>query len=402
MTRTRLYALLLALPFCFQPVAQGDGLPKVGDPAPSLEFKQLLNAPPGVRGTWEELKGRAVVLEFWATWCGGCVDNIPHMNELAAEFTSQPIQFISITDETDVDLVKHFLTRHPISGWVAFDSEAATFKQYDVEGRPTTILVNRSGIVEGITNPPSVTPEVLKDLLAGRHLNFPEQPIGPLMGLEPGAPAPLLQVMIRPAAPVVVSGYSPGGVVDKNGRYDEYGKTLRSLLSEIHGIPENLVDASEWCSKTMYDLSVVTPQNEEALREPLLRQSLEAAFHLKLHTETKPTRVYILSRLDGREPKLRVTNSEGKSAYWLRDKGRAELTGASVESIVRIAQFVLGKQVVDETQLTGRYDFDLKYDPEHPATFAQAIRDQLGLELAEGQRDLVHLVVDSATEPKTW
>ena len=208
--------------------------------------------------------------------------------------------------------------------------------------------------------------------------------------------------MIRPAAPVAVSGTSPGLALDQNGRHEEYGVTLLSLLSEIHDVPENLIDAPEWCNLTRYDLSIVTPQHQEALREPLLAQTVDAVFQLKLHKETKPTRVYVLSRLDGHEPKLRVTNSKEKSAYWIRDKGQAQLTAASIQSIVRIAQFVLGVQVVDESQMTGRYDFDLNYDPSHPEALAQTVRDQLGLDLSEGQRNLVHLVVDSVMEPKTW
>lgn len=403
MTSAGFCSAMLAFAFCWLPTARDDGPLKAGNSAPPLGFKQLLQAPPGVRGTWGELKGQAVVLEFWATWCGGCVDNIPHINELAAEFKSRPIQFISVTDETDFDLVRHFLTRHPIMGWVAFDDESSTFKRYGVEGRPQTVLVDRNGTVKGITNVPlSVTPQVLNDLLEGAPLNFPIQPMPPPMGFEAEAPAPLVQIMIRPAAPVSVSGYSPGAVLDKNGRYEEYGMTLRALLSNIHEIPENLIDVPEWCSRTRYDLSIVTPQHQEALRDPLLARTVDAIFQLKVHTETKPTRVYVLGRLDGHEPKLRATSSKEKLAYWIPKKGQAQLTAASVQSIARIAQFVFGAEIVDETGLTGRYDFDLNYDPSHPGTFAQSVRDQLGLNLAEGQRNLVHLVVDSVTEPKTW
>lgn len=394
--------LLLLLFLCYQPTIRADVGAIVGTPAPELTLRELLQAPQGTRATWHELKGQAVVLEFWATWCGGCVDNIPHLNELAEQFKSKSIQFISITDETDIDAVKRFLEHHPMSGWIAFDAEESTFKRYGIEGRPRTLLINQNGVVQAITNPLSVTPQVLDDLLADKPLNFPESRMGPLLGLEPGAPMPLLQILIRPAAPVAVSGTSPGGVMDKNGRFDVYGETLREILSEVYQIPANRIDAPEWCGSTRYDVSVVTPQHEEALRMPLLKESLDATFQMKLHEEMKQTPVYILKKLDGQQPKMRIATKESRSGYWNPRKGEVERMGSSIGIIAKLAQLVLGKETLDETGLSDHYDFQLKWDSTQPSSLVEAVRNQLGLELTTEERKLVHLVVDSAKEPKTW
>src|ERR1700757_1046642 len=71
--------------------------PKVGDPAPPLHLAKLLNAPTNAVASWPALKGKVVVLDFWATDCPPCVGSIPHMNELIAELTNAPVQFIAIT-----------------------------------------------------------------------------------------------------------------------------------------------------------------------------------------------------------------------------------------------------------------------------------------------------------------
>lgn len=404
MKTPRLRGMLFLLFLCFLPTLQADTGIKVGFPAPPLTLKKLLQAPDGIRGTWQELRGTAVVIEFWATWCGGCVDNIPHLNELVEKFASRPIQFISITDETDVDLVKRFLERHPIRGWIAFDEDEGTFKQYAMEARPQTLLVDRSGTVRALTNPEKVTPQVLEDLLADKPLNFPEpaSPSLPTLGLEPNAPAPLLQVLIRPAAPTEVSRTSPISGIEKDGRYSSYGETLRGILSDAYQIPETRVDGPEWCSKSRYDFSIVTPQHGEALRWPLLKQVFADVFQLKLHEEIKETPVYVLRKLEGQEPKLRLAAAPGKTGHWNPSKGEVETIGASVGSIIHVAQFVLSDEVFDETGLTGRYDFDLKWDGKQPKSIIAAIRDQLGLELAIEHRKLNHLVVDSIEEPKTW
>jgi uncharacterized protein (TIGR03435 family) len=374
---------------------------KTGSSAPPLILRGMLQAPEGFRGTWEELRGRAVVLEFWATWCGGCVDNIPHINDLAELYKSEPLQFISITDETDVDLVKRFLTRHAISGWVAFDSEGSTFKAYAVEGRPQTVLVDRNGVIQGITDPTSVTPEVLSDLLSGKSLKFPEPLSVPALGFEPGAPPALLQVLIRPAAPVAVSRYSPGAVVAKDGRYDMYGVTLRRILSEAYNIPENRINAPEWCSSSRYDFSIVTPQHQEDSRWPLLKQGLESAFGLKLHKEVMDTSVYVLKKIDGQVPRLQTTTTQGKS-HWNPVHGELDAEGTPIGRLRQIANDVLGQDVFDETELTGRYTFDLRWDGSQPLSIATSIREQLGLELVSRQRKLEHLIVDSIQEAKTW
>jgi uncharacterized protein (TIGR03435 family) len=374
---------------------------KVGAPAPQLTLHTVLGAPDGTKGTWQELKGKAVVIEFWATWCGGCVESIPHMNQLAEKFKSRPVQFISITDETDISLVKRFLTEHPIRGWVAFDDREATFRRFDIEGRPETILVDANGILRGEMEPRRVTMETLDDVLAGKSLHFAPPPPPPVLGLEPQAPPPLFEVLIRPAAPVAVSGTSPGWESDYHGRYDAYGHTMRQVLSEIYDVPESRVDAPEWCSKSMYDFSVVRPESSNEAPWPVVKQALETAFGLKAHTEMKGTRVYVLRKIPGQQPALKAATTKSGTAHADLRRGRLEAIGYRIGGVTRTAGNILDSEVLDETGLTGRYDFDLKWDPKESRSIISAIREQLNLQLTVENRNLQHVVVDSIMEAKT-
>src|SRR5687768_15507954 len=78
---------------------------KVGDTAPEIKLEKLLQAPPGADTSATNLKGKVVVLEFWATWCLPCVPAIKHMNDVAEKFKDKAVQFIAVTDEADEPLV---------------------------------------------------------------------------------------------------------------------------------------------------------------------------------------------------------------------------------------------------------------------------------------------------------
>ena len=100
---------------------------KVGHPAPPLTLDHILQASPGTEADWRQLQGKAVILEFWATWCPGCREKIPHRNRLAERFAARPLRFLSITDE-DIDIVTRFLNDQPIAGWVGLDLGRRNFR----------------------------------------------------------------------------------------------------------------------------------------------------------------------------------------------------------------------------------------------------------------------------------
>jgi thiol-disulfide isomerase/thioredoxin len=166
--------------------------------APEIVLDKLIPDQPVEKATLKALKGKAIVMEFWATWCGPCVAEIPHLNELAARFRDRPIQFLSITQQRPVD-VEWFLSNHPIGGWVGisrpldrrvsaeevFDGGEVrvrlpnvphVFKEYRVRAIPQTVLIDANGRIVARTAPRSVNANVLEDLLAGRPVDAPAFP----------------------------------------------------------------------------------------------------------------------------------------------------------------------------------------------------------------------------------
>lgn len=112
----------------------------MGQPAPQLVFGGIVQGHFAGRES-----GKPMLLEFWATWCGPCVQNIPHFNELARQFVPRGLQFISLTPEK-TSTVQRFLQNHPMQGIVVLDPGQAMLQRYGA-GTPTTVLIDRSGRV---------------------------------------------------------------------------------------------------------------------------------------------------------------------------------------------------------------------------------------------------------------
>jgi thiol:disulfide interchange protein len=89
--------------------------------------------------------GKVVVLDFWATWCVPCIQEMPEFNRLYHELSPKGLALVGVAmDEEGAAVVKPFLAKHPLDYPVALGSEAVG-KKYGVENLPVTLVFDRSG-----------------------------------------------------------------------------------------------------------------------------------------------------------------------------------------------------------------------------------------------------------------
>lgn len=86
------------------------------------------------------------VLDFWATWCVPCIQEIPSFNQLQKDWAGKGVVVVGVNmDEDSAALVKPFLAKHPMEYSVALASDAIK-KQYGVgDELPVTVILDRSG-----------------------------------------------------------------------------------------------------------------------------------------------------------------------------------------------------------------------------------------------------------------
>ncbi|WP_417516274.1 TlpA family protein disulfide reductase [Marinobacter sp.] len=92
-----------------------------------------------------ELRGKVVLLDFWASWCGPCRQSFPWMNEMQARYESQGFEVVAVNVDQNPEAAAAFLSEVPATFTVAFDPEGKTPEAYEVMGMPSAYLIDRNG-----------------------------------------------------------------------------------------------------------------------------------------------------------------------------------------------------------------------------------------------------------------
>ncbi len=134
-----------------------------GRPMPPLDLSAWINGE--VKPA--ELKGKVVVVDFYATWCGPCMKAIPHNNEMLKKYGSKGLVIIGVcTSSRGQDLFASNAKEHSIEYAAARDSNLKSQKVWAVSYYPTYAVVDRKGIVRAVGLQPQHVETVVKKLLA--------------------------------------------------------------------------------------------------------------------------------------------------------------------------------------------------------------------------------------------
>jgi cytochrome c biogenesis protein CcmG/thiol:disulfide interchange protein DsbE len=143
-----LFMGLFVLPYLGAKKAEKSAL--VGLPAPDF---MLPYASPAERGTSQrlsDLQGQAVVLDFWASWCGPCRAQSPVLERVAKSFESQKLRVLGVGTSDDRGSISRSLERSPLGYASVFDDQDVASSLYHVQGLPTLVLIAKDGTVRAV------------------------------------------------------------------------------------------------------------------------------------------------------------------------------------------------------------------------------------------------------------
>ena len=123
--------------------------PKVNEPAPEISLPDI----DGKTINLTSLKGKVVLIDFWASWCGPCRKNNPHLVKFYKRYHPKGLEIIGISIDENPDAWKNAVEKDKLS-WIQLNDNkgwsASSSNSYNVDAIPASFLIDKKGIIHSI------------------------------------------------------------------------------------------------------------------------------------------------------------------------------------------------------------------------------------------------------------
>ena len=116
-----------------------------GQQAQDFSLEVIHGGEPGNRLRLHDLRGKVVVLDFWASWCKPCRAQSPIVDAVAKKFESDEVMVVGVNTGDTRRLAQAFLKEHPVSYASVIDEEGTTSRAFGVTTLPTIVVIDRQG-----------------------------------------------------------------------------------------------------------------------------------------------------------------------------------------------------------------------------------------------------------------
>jgi thiol-disulfide isomerase/thioredoxin len=372
---------------------------KIGEAIPDINFKTVLNAP--VKNiNLSKLKGKVVLIEFWATWCGSCLVAMPHLKQLQQKYHDK-LKVIAVNDET-IKRTSQYLAIKPSNLWFAVDTERNIAKLFPHQLIPHTVLISADGKLIANTSPELITEKVIDSIWNRQEVHLAEKKDNPLDYNE------LIKKYFF-AADTVTNRFSmlpeikgaPGVSTTWLNDSTFNGRRLTCInldLKTLYRLANNDFPYSRMIDRTgesknapSYCLDLIVAHKKMLL--PALQKELSTRFDLQAEIEPQTKEVYVLKVTDPEKVKKIPVNTSGKRIYYGRH-GEIDQQDMTMNDFAGyLENYGVGRlPVVNETNVSGKFDIKFSFQPENPASLTTILND-MGLSLEKQERKIDMLIL---------
>jgi len=429
LTRLLLPAFALLVPMSFAQVGNfgtATGHPKAGDTAPDLVFSQLLRAPEPGSWTQANLSGQVTVLSFFPDTSHN-PKPVADWNARVTQYAGKPVQFVWITSEERQKLMPA-LAEHPIEGWVLYDPKNSTAKAYGLD-MPVNIYIGPDRKIIGFQQGYIPDTRTLDAVLEGRITHTRPTQSNIKAFIQSNLVLLDAQPAMMPRATDHRPKFTPSYTVhitpshgEQNGNSSSndfwvlQGVTVKDAIEILYDtssarvlLPPSLDDGKR------YDFAMLLPKPESREKMSLrMKQGLQDYFHVTMQRETRLTDVYVVSVVSGRKPAALPPDNDSLAQFRaasigfrgtggldeaIQSSGRPEDLKAmysvfeegTMGDLCRDLEYSLDRPVVNETELEGAYKIQVQIPLDSNVDFLQRLRDETGLVISPGQRNVEFL-----------
>lgn len=142
-----LIAVILGVSGCVRSFS-ADELPAPGRTAPDFELKDLN----GETVSLSSFRGRPVLLNFWASWCGPCRAEMPYLEDTYRDpqWETRDLVVLAVNIQESRETVQEFVDLFGLTFPVVLDSDATVARRYNVSGIPATYIIDKDGIIKDV------------------------------------------------------------------------------------------------------------------------------------------------------------------------------------------------------------------------------------------------------------
>ena len=130
--------LLLALSACYG----GSRPPRIGSSAPDFTVQDAQN-----KITLSQYRGQVVVLNFWATWCAPCVEEVPSLVEMQRRMKAKGVTVLAVSVDVDENAYRQFVRDHGVNLLTVRDPDQKSNSLFGTSKFPETFIVDRNGVM---------------------------------------------------------------------------------------------------------------------------------------------------------------------------------------------------------------------------------------------------------------
>ncbi len=127
-----------------------DTIYRAGDVAPDFKLSQINGNFDADATQLSDLEGKGVMLNFWATWCGPCKQEMPYMQELYPEYKEKGVEIVAVSLDSTKLVVDNFIDEYGLTFAIPHDANAEVRDLYRIRPMPTTFFINPDGTINEI------------------------------------------------------------------------------------------------------------------------------------------------------------------------------------------------------------------------------------------------------------